>query len=145
MIIIERQLEVSEQALGEINQLLPQLRENPKEKLGSIGDLQSIVEDQNVALVVAKDDGRIVGMATLYMITKFGKRGGHIEDVVVDSGYRGQGLGEKIMRALIDTARTEHIKTLYLTSRPERVAGNKLYQKLGFERKETNPYSLKLT
>src|SRR3989344_7253890 len=133
MVEIVRLKEVSEQAVADINKLLPQLRTDPSEYSASITELRSITEDNDVALVVALDSGKIVGMATLYIITKFSKRNGHVEDVVVDGEYRGQGLGEKIMQALINLARSEQVKTLHLTSRPERVAGNKLYQKLGFE------------
>ena len=114
------------------------------DKTGLLPYLKKIVEDKNTALIVAKDDGRIIGMATLYMMTKFSKRTGQVEDVVVDGNYRGQGLGEKIIRQLIDMARAEKVRTLHLTSRPERAAGNKLYQKLGFELKSTNPYRLKI-
>src|SRR3989344_1477628 len=133
MVIIERLTRATEQHLADINKLLPQLRSNPSEHEASLSELQAIISDKNVALIVAMDDGKIVGMATLYIITKFSKRNGHVEDVVVDGEYRGQGLGEKIMQALINLARSEQVKTLHLTSRPERVAGNKLYQKLGFE------------
>jgi ribosomal protein S18 acetylase RimI-like enzyme len=144
MIEITRLKEANEQAVADIGLLLQQLRENPEEHHTSLEELRTIVEDNNIALLVVKDGERIVGMASLYMMTKFSKRTAEVEDVVVDSGYRGKGLGEKLMQAVIDTARAEHIKTLHLTSRPERVAGNKLYQKLGFELKKTNPYRLKL-
>jgi ribosomal protein S18 acetylase RimI-like enzyme len=144
MITVTKLSEASEHGIQDINHLLTQLREDATEHAGSITDLKKIVADPNVALIVAKDDERVIGMATLYMITKFAKRTAHVEDVVVDSGYRGQGLGQKVMEVLIQTARDEGVKTVHLTSRPERVAGNKLYQKLGFQKKETNVYSLKL-
>ena len=144
MVEIVRLKEVSERAVADINKLLPQLRTDPSEYSASITELRSITEDNDVALVVALDSGHIIGMATLYIITKFSKRNGHVEDVVVDSGYRGQGLGEKIMHKIIEIARDEHVKTLHLTSRPDRSAANKLYQKLGFEQKDTNAYFMKL-
>ncbi len=144
MVTVERLTESSEEAIRDINLLLPQLRQDVHEHKGSLADLQRIVEDKDVALVVAYDEGHIVGMATLYMITKFGKRTGFVEDVVVDASQRGKGLGKKILQHLIDFARAERVKTLHLTSRPDRIEGNKLYQKLGFEIKETNPYRLKL-
>ena len=144
MVEIIRLKEANEQAVADIGILLRQLRENPEEHKTSVEELRQIVEDKNVALLVAKDGERIIGMASLYIMTKLSKRTGGVEDVVVDSTYRGQGLGEKLMQAIIDTARAEHLKTLYLTSRPERTAANKLYQKLGFELKQTNPYRLKL-
>jgi ribosomal protein S18 acetylase RimI-like enzyme len=83
-------------------------------------------------------------MATLYLFTKFGKRSGQVEDVVVDSDFRGQHLGEEIMQRIIEVARDNKVATLHLTSRPVRVAANKLYQKMGFEKKETNVYRLRI-
>ena len=144
MITVLKLTEATEQGIEDINRLLGQLRENSTEPKGSISDLKKITDDQNVALVVAQDGERTIGMATLYMVTKFGKRVGYVEDVVVDAAYRGKGLGEKIMQTLVDTARAGGVTTLYLTSRIERVAGNNLYQKLGFEIKETNVYRMKL-
>lgn len=134
----------TEAAVQDINKLLPQLRENADEHTCSLAELQNIVSDKNIAFIVAKDGDKVIGMATLYVLVKLSKNVAHVEDVVVDGGYRGQGLGEKLMRALIDVAREKGIKTLTLTSRPERVAGNKLYQKLGFEQKITNVYRMKL-
>lgn len=144
MITFEQLTEATEAVVQDINQLLPQLRENPDEHTCSLAELEAIVSDKNIAFMVAKDRERVMGMATLYILMKLSKNVAHVEDVVVDSGYRGQGLGEKLMRKLIDVAREKGIKTLTLTSRPERVAGNKLYQKLGFEQKITNVYRLKL-
>jgi ribosomal protein S18 acetylase RimI-like enzyme len=49
------------------------------------------------------------------------------------------------MEHLIDYARTELKEVdIYLTSRPQRVAANELYQSLGFRRKETNVYKLEI-
>jgi ribosomal protein S18 acetylase RimI-like enzyme len=141
---IVRLTEATEQAIEDIKRLLPQLRGDSAEHTGSLADLKEMADDENVALIVAKDNGHIVGMGTLYMITKIGKRSGFIEDVVVDDAYRGQGLGQKIMQMLIDAARAGDLQQIYLTSRPERVAANKLYQKLGFEVRETNVYRLAL-
>ena len=144
MVEIIRLTEAKESYVADIEKLLVQLRSNTNEHTASLAELQAVTSDPNVAFIVARDDERIIGMATLYIITKFSKKNGHVEDVVVDDAYRGQGLGEKLMRALIDVAHSENVKTLHLTSRPERAAGNKLYQKLGFEQKNTNAYSLKL-
>ncbi|HEY4520841.1 MAG TPA: GNAT family N-acetyltransferase [Candidatus Paceibacterota bacterium] len=144
MISIERIFEASEGMIEDINRLLPQLRASPEEHNGSLAELQTIVGDKNAALIVARDEKKIVGMATLYMIAKFSKRTGTVEDVVVDSAYRGRGLASQILKKLIDIAKEEGVKTLSLTSRPAREAANKLYQKLGFERKETNVYRMKL-
>ncbi len=135
---------VTEDSVRDIGVLLSQLRENQDEHTTTLPEAQEIVNDKNAVCIVAEDGNRIVGMATLYVLQKFGKKTAHVEDVVVHSDYRGRGMGESIMKELIQAARERGVRTLNLTSRPERVAGNRLYQKLGFEPKETNVYRLKL-
>ena len=63
-----------------------------------------------------------------------------IEDVVVDEGARGQGVGEALNRRAIEIALKAGAKTVDLTSRPSRKAANRLYQRLGFAARETNIY-----
>lgn len=107
-------------------------------------ELRNLVKDKNIVAVVAKDGVRIVGMALLYIIANVGRRKGHVEEVVVDGGYRGKGIGRNLMKKLIAAARQKKLKNLYLTSRPTRVAANALYKDIGFEKKETNVYCLKV-
>lgn len=144
-VVIERLTEATPNALADINRLIDQLREDGGVSAGAIADLESIVGNKSCVMVVARDGEKIVGTATLYMFTKIGKRVAYVEDVVVDSAYRGQGLGEGLMCALIQAARSEGLHSLSLTSRPARAAANALYQKLGFELKETNAYRLRLS
>ncbi len=133
--------QVSKEVLGDLNRLLTQLRGTGPH--GSLSELRDIVGDKKIVMVVAKDEKRIVGVGTLYIMQKIGKRSAHIEDVIVDGEYRGQGLGKKITQALIAAAKAKKVKSLYLTSRPARVAANKLYQKVGFKQHETNVYRMK--
>jgi ribosomal protein S18 acetylase RimI-like enzyme len=133
---------VSRHTLADLSALILQLRgEKPKV---TQKELSMIARDTNIVVMVAKDGTRIVGVATLYVLKKIGKRTAQVEDVVVDDGYRGRGLGEKLMEALIVEAKKRNVRTVSLTSRPARIAANKLYQKIGFERRETNVYRLKL-
>lgn len=141
---LTRLKEASTTVLDDVNSLLTQLLGDDSKKLGTLDDLKEVVSNNNVAVIVVKDGEKIIGMGFLYFIIHVGRRTGHIEDVVVDSSYRGQGLGEKIMQELISTARKNNLETLYLTSRPVRIAANKLYQKIGFTQKETNVYKLPL-
>jgi ribosomal protein S18 acetylase RimI-like enzyme len=134
---------VTAEAVSDINRLMKQLRSGEK-TLGTRSELRVILENKNVVMVVAKEGQRIVGVATLYIQQKIGKRTSHIEDVVVDEEFRGQGLGKKLIQTLISAAKTRKVGTIHLTSRPERTAANALYKKLGFKLKKTNPYSLHL-
>ncbi|MEK7060924.1 MAG: GNAT family N-acetyltransferase, partial [Patescibacteria group bacterium] len=63
-------------------------------------------------------------------------------DIVVDEEYRGKGIGTKLITAAINQARKEGVKHIDFTSRPQRVAANRLYQRLGFKKRETNVYRL---
>ncbi|MHB1086929.1 MAG: GNAT family N-acetyltransferase, partial [Minisyncoccota bacterium] len=112
--------------------------------VNGVADMMSLLNDKNIIVTVVKDDEKIVGVATLYIIPKIGKTVAYIEDVVVSSAYRGQGLGEKLIREVIEVAKSRNVRSVGLTSRPAREAANKLYQKVGFIRKETNVYKLAL-
>lgn len=135
---------VSESQVKDFIHLVSELRRNTDEHVGSLSDLEDIVNNKQAVMIVAQDDKAIVGMATLYAIVKVGKRVGYVEDVVVDSRYRGQGLGKKIMEEIIAEARKKKLTYLFLTSHAARDTANNLYQKLGFEIVETNPYKLRL-
>jgi len=63
-----------------------------------------------------------------------------IEDVVVDGSARGSGVGEALSRAALAEAARRGAKTVELTSRPSREAANRLYQRIGFVRRDTNVY-----
>ena len=63
---------------------------------------------------------------------------------VVDEAARGLGVGEALTRLALETARTFGARTVELTSRPSREAANRLYQRIGFERRETNLYRIEL-
>ena len=89
-------------------------------------------------------DQELVGLASLFVIEKIEYTTGAIEGVVVDENYRRQGVGQAMMRALINQAKELELVHLDLTSNPTRVAANRFYQKLGFEKRNTNVYRLKL-
>ena len=105
--------------------------------------LEAIVGNPNSVLFVATLEGAVVGSLTLafYMIPTGLKA--WIEDVVVDNAARGSGVGEALSRAALDEARRRGSKDVSLTSRPSREAANRLYQRIGFERRETNVYRFK--
>ena len=67
-----------------------------------------------------------------------------IEDVVVAPAFQGRGIGKTLVEHAIRFAASAGADLLMLTSNPSRVAANRLYQALQFERKETNVYRMKL-
>ncbi|MBU6323632.1 MAG: GNAT family N-acetyltransferase [Patescibacteria group bacterium] len=145
MITVSELTSVTEDAIRELDVLAKELRgEAGNETPATKEDVERIVGDPSVILMTVQDAGRIIGMGALYVHQKVGKRVAEVEDVVVSGDYRGQGLGEKLMRAILEKARANGIRSVSLTSRPSRVAAHKLYEKLGFEKRETDVFRLKL-
>jgi ribosomal protein S18 acetylase RimI-like enzyme len=63
-----------------------------------------------------------------------------IEDVVVDEAVRGRGVAEALSQAAVRRALELGARTVELTSRPSRESANRLYQRLGFVRRDSNVY-----
>jgi ribosomal protein S18 acetylase RimI-like enzyme len=142
MIEIFELKQATQQIVDELVTLGRALHED--ERTMTLQELEDLIADQTAVVIVAQDGGYIIGMATLYFFQKIGSRTSLLEDVIVDSRYRGQGLGEKLVQAIIEVARSRKVKTISLTSRPVRVAAHKLYEKLGFKIKETTVFKITL-
>ena len=98
---------------------------------------------QSHLFVLEKEDGGIVGTATLCVFESLLGLNANVEDVVVLTPFRGQHWGRTLMEYLIDYARRELKEVnIYLTSRPQRVVANEMYRALGFEQRETNVYTM---
>lgn len=102
-----------------------------------------LLSSENSHLFFIMKDEQIAGMLTvgIYYSPTGGKA--WIEDVVVDETFRGQGLSKLLVAHAIEFVKSKQIPLLMLTSNPKRIAANKLYQAMGFERKETNVYRMK--
>ena len=126
--------------LADINHLLSQLDSSLRAMERQ--ELQSILSSQDSHLYALFHEERIIGMITLCCYRCPASRKAWIEDVVVDSCFQGNGLGKLMVEKVIDIVKRQGDITLMLTSRPSRIAANKLYQSLGFEKRETNVYKM---
>lgn len=125
-----------------INRLLVQLSSSPV--LFTHEKLVDIVASSSSHLFFAEHAGEIVGMLTIGEYLAPTGRKVWIEDVVVDEAMRGRSLGRMLVEHAITYSKTTGGGTLMLTSRPSRIAANKLYRSCGFEPKETNMYRMSL-
>ena len=139
---IEIVTEVGDELVDAFDRLIPQLSSSAPPP-GRDG-LQAIVGNPNCCLFVARVGGEIVGSLTLAMYPLPTGLKAWIDDVVVDSAVRGQGVGEALNHAALDEARQRGAKEVDLTSRPKREAANRLYQRLGFVPRDTNVYRITL-
>ena len=126
-----------------MEKLIPQLsRSNPAP---TETELQMMVDsDASRLLLALDDDGTILGSLTLVLFRIPTGVRAWIEDVVVDGEARGMGVGDKLNRFALEMARQNGAVSVDLTSRPHREAANRLYQRLGFEPRDTNVYRYNL-
>jgi ribosomal protein S18 acetylase RimI-like enzyme len=104
-------------------------------------ELAAIVSSPATDLIVAyDDDGAVIGSLTLVTFRIPTGVRSWIEDVVVDTDRRGQGIGAELNRAAIERAGSLGAITVDLTSRPSREAANRLYRRLGFEPRDSTVY-----
>ncbi len=130
---------VDDELVDAFVRLVPQLSSsNPPPTRAELAEI--VASPATVLFVARGDDGSISGSLTLAVFRIPTGLRAWIEDVVVDSGARGQGVGEALNRAALDHARSIGALTVDLTSRPSREAANRLYQRLGFESRSTNVY-----
>lgn len=142
MAIVFQLKESSEKAAADLARLGSELHGDSRSL--SKQNLDELISKKDLAIVVVRDSDQIVGMGSLYVIQKIGKLNAYIEDVIVDSGYRGQGLGERVVRQLLTIAKEKGVRGVTLTSRSHRIAAHKLYEKLGFKTVDTNVFKLSL-
>jgi GNAT superfamily N-acetyltransferase len=98
--------------------------------------LAAIADDPNNALIVAEVEGNVVGAFQLTIIQHVAYRGGRvaqIENVIVEPGARGRGVGEAMMRWAIDDARRRGCFRVQLTTNKVRKRAHQFYARLGFE------------
>lgn len=130
--------EVTPELVAAFERLTPQLsRSNPPP---SAEVLAAIVSSEASTLLVAVEGDEILGSLTLAMFRIPTGLRAWIEDVVVDDAARGKGVGRLLNEHALDLARSAGATTVDLTSRPSREAANRLYQRIGFERRDTNVY-----
>ena len=124
-----------------IQRFLNQLTTSPMVLTESM--FHQLLDSENSHLFFIMKEEQIAGMLTvgIYHSPTGGKA--WIEDVVVDETFRGQGLSKVLVAHAIEFVKSQQIPLLMLTSNPKRIAANKLYQAMGFERKETNVYRMK--
>lgn len=140
---IEIVSEVTDDLVEAFQRLIPQLSSSSPPP--GREELHDIITAPATDLFVASDDhGRILGTATLVTFRIPTGRRAWIEDVVVDADEGGRGVGGVITRAMIDRAGELGCTTIDLTSRPSRRAANRLYQREGFEQRDTTVYRFRL-
>ena len=140
--------EVTSDVVEAFGRLLPQLSASASQL--DADALSVIVSAPASTLLIARAGGEIVGTLTLVIFPIPTGIRAWVEDVVVDKAARGKQFGGKRVAETLTTeairiARQGGAKTVDLTTRPSRVAAGKLYERLGFEQRDSRVYRYSLT
>ena len=132
-----------------MGRLIPQLSRSAAPM--SEADVQRFLSQDSVHLFAFRPDEAdaqgnrpILGMLSLVAFEIPTGVRAWIEDVVVDEAARGHGAGFALVGAALKHAKNVGARTVDLTSRPSREAANRLYQRAGFQLRETNVYRVTL-
>lgn len=97
----------------------------------------AIAADPNNRLIVADDEGAVVGCLQLTFIPGLSRQGmtrALVEAVRVDAACRGAGIGRRMMAWAIERARQRGCGMIQLTSDKSRTDAHRFYEALGFVR-----------
>ena len=97
---------------------------------------KEIDADPNNFVIVAEDQGRVIGCLQVTFIANLSFEGGtraQIEGVRIADSHQGQGLGRAIIEHAIGLAKERKCRMVQLTSNKQRPGAIKFYQQLGFE------------
>jgi ribosomal protein S18 acetylase RimI-like enzyme len=136
---VEELTEVTDEVVEAFGRLLPQLSRSAR-PMDRAAIAKVAGSPGSILLVARSDDGLITGMLTLVLFDIPTGLRAIIEDVVTDDAARGQGVGTALTTEAIRIAQAAGVRTIDLTSRPSRVAAGRLYEKLGFELRDTRVY-----
>jgi len=142
-VTVEEVLSVTPEVTRALAALVPQLSSSapPLEE----EEIAEIARSPATVLLVARDSrGGIVGSLTLVVFRAPTGSRAWIEDVVVDQAQRGSGVGSALVDEALARAEAAGARTVDLTSRPSREAANRMYLRIGFNRRETHVYRYEL-
>ncbi|MFJ3895979.1 MULTISPECIES: GNAT family N-acetyltransferase [unclassified Streptomyces] len=132
---VEVAREATDELVAAFGRLVPQLS-STAEPLDRAAAGRILACAANTVLM-ARAEGTIVGTLTLVLFPVPSGLRGRIEDVVVDGAARGRGIAALLTNEALRIAGEAGARTVDLTSRPDRTAANRLYERLGFRRRES--------
>ena len=146
MVEIKRLTTYTPEIADAVRKLLIELSRNGKDK-GEIPEewFQDVISSPWHDLLLAEEDGRILGIATMSIMMGPGvRKNAYLEDFVVSSQARGKGVGGKLWEEMILWAKEKGAKRLEFTCGQGRDAAHAFYKKHGAEIYETDFFRTEL-
>lgn len=129
---------VTDETVEAFGRLLPQLSSSAKPV--DVSTLTAVADSPAVTLLVARLDGKIIGTLSLAMYQVPTGLRAWIEDVVVDEAFGRRGAGTALVREALRLAEKAGARTVDLTSRPSRETAGRIYERVGFQQRNSRVY-----
>jgi len=97
---------------------------------------EQIESDPNHELIVAEQDGEVIGTLHLMFLPSLSFQGGlraQVESVRVDKRVQNQGIGSKMMKWAMERAQQRGAHVVQLTTHKTRLDAHRFYERLGFK------------
>jgi len=97
---------------------------------------EAVENDPNIQLVVAEQDGAVVGCLQLCILPGLSSQGASralIEDVRVATHCRSRGIGEQLVQWAVAQARSRECRLVELLTHNTRVDAQRFYKRFGFQ------------
>lgn len=131
--------EIDHSTVNDINILTRQLTSRPDAAIDRSKLIRAV--RAGLKVLVVRHGLSIIGMGSICDVSRLTSNVCEIHDLVVDHKYRGQGVADKILSLLVTEGRYHyHADRIELTSHPDRVSANGLYERNGFQLRDTNCY-----
>lgn len=101
-----------------------------------ISAFEQIEKDPNHELIVAEQNGQVIGTLHLMFLPSISFQGGlraQVESVRVDQRFQSQGIGSAMMRWTIGRAKQRGAHVVQLTTHKTRLDAHRFYERLGFK------------
>ncbi|MEO5814637.1 MAG: GNAT family N-acetyltransferase [Gemmatimonadaceae bacterium] len=110
----------------------------PQTQRGYASFLESQLEESNIVILVAENDGEVVGYiyAGVEGVDYMSLRGpaGVLYDIVVDSAHRGHGIGRLLLDATIAVLEARGVPRIVLSTAERNESAQRLFARAGFRR-----------
>jgi ribosomal protein S18 acetylase RimI-like enzyme len=129
---------VTDEVVEAFGRLLPQLSSSAKPL--DAPALAAVADSPAVTVLVARVDGKIIGTLSLAVFQIPTGVRAWIEDVVVDQAHGRKGAGTALVREALRLAEKAGARNVDLTSRPSRETAGRIYERVGFEQRDSRLY-----
>jgi GNAT superfamily N-acetyltransferase len=97
---------------------------------------EQVEDDPNHELIVAEQNGEVIGTLHLMFLPSISYQGGlraQVESVRVDKRFQSQGIGSEMMKWTMERAKQRGAHVVQLTTHKTRIDAHRFYERLGFK------------